>query len=601
VIAPPLPRPLPQRRVLEGRWVRLEPLTEAHAPDFHAALAAPGFEERLRWVTEAPPQSLDETRAWVRRATAAEDPLFFAVVDRAGGRCSGRQALMRMTPQHGVIEIGFIVWGPGIARTRLATEAFFLHARHVFDDLGYRRFEWKCDDENEPSRAAALRFGFQPEGVFRRHMHVRGRDRDTAWFAMLDTDWPALRAEYERWLDPANFDERGAQRSALRASAVARLGAAPALASAPTPALLLDPARLERNARRLRERLTAHGVPLRLHAKTVKCMPALRLAAGGPLTRATVSTLAEATALFHHGVRDLLYAVGVAPQKLARIQALRARGADLQVILDSPEAARAVAASARGGAPIPALIEVDGDGCRAGIAPDAPRLLETAAALVEGGGILRGVLTHAGGSYACRTPEQHRAFAQRERDAAVHAAERLRAAGHAAPVVSIGSTPTATFGEDFRGVTEVRAGVHLFMDLVMVGLGVCALDDLALSVLTTVIGHQPERGLLVVDAGWTALSSDRGTAIQTVNQGYGMACREDGTPLPELIVHGTNQEHGLIGRRDRAPWDLSAFPIGSRLRVLPNHACATATMHGEYLVLGRAAGEVQAIWRRFTP
>lgn len=579
--------------------MRLEPLSLEHAAGFHAVLTALEFANRLQWVTDAPPTKLEETESWIRRAMAVEDPLFFAVVDRTTGRCGGRQALMRITPQHGVIEIGFIVWGPGIARTRLATEAFYLHARHVFDDLGYRRFEWKCDDSNEASKAAALRYGFRFEGLFRKHMHVRGRDRDTAWFSILDTEWPTLRAEFERWLAPDNFDANGAQRSALRASAVSRLGASPQLAAAPTPALLLDPARLERNARRLSERLNGYGVPLRLHAKTAKCMPALRLAAGGTLRRATVSTLHEAEALFRHGVRDLLYAVGIAPQKLDQVQEMRARGADLKLILDSPTTARAVAAAGRQARAVPALIEVDSDGCRAGVAPDGAALLDTASALVEGGGMLLGVLTHAGGSYAGRSPEQHRAMAQRERDAAVLAAERLRAAGHAISIVSIGSTPTASFGQDFRGVTEVRAGVHLFMDLVMVGLGVCSLDDLALSVLTTVIGHQPDRGLLVVDAGWTALSADRGTATHAIDQGYGMACSEDGTPLPELVVLATNQEHGLIGRRDQTAWDPSAFPVGTRLRILPNHACATATMHAEYLVLGAEPGTVQAVWPRF--
>lgn len=594
-----LPSLVPVRRALHGRWVRLEPLAEAHAAGLHGALAALDAEARLRWVTDAPPDRPEETAAWIRRAAAADDPLFFAVVDAATGRCGGRQALMRITPQHGTIELGFIVWGPGVARTRLATEAFFLHARHVFEELGYRRLEWKCDDANEASKAAARRFGFAAEGVFRRHMRVRGRDRDTAWFAMLDTDWPALRAEFERWLDPANFDEDGRQRSRLRSSAIARCGGAATLAEAPTPALLLDPARLERNARRLRERLAARGVPLRLHAKTLKCMPALELAAGGRLRSATVSTLAEAEALDRHGVRDLLYAVGIAPQKLPRAQALIAGGCDLKVILDSSAAARAVAAAGRHGPPVPALIEVDSDGRRAGVAPDGPGLLACAEALVGEGGILAGVLTHAGGFYAGRAADQHRAMAQRERDAAVHAADRLRAAGHEVPIVSIGSTPTASFGEDFRGVTEVRAGVHLAMDLVMAGIGVCGLEDLALSVLATVIGHRPADGLLLVDAGWSALSSDRGTAGHLHDRALGMVADEDGAPLPDLLVLAAHQEHGLVGRSDGAAWDLSAHPVGSRLRILPIHVCATAAMHREYFVLAPEHGVLQAIWSRF--
>ena len=139
----------------------------------------------------------------------------FAVIDRASGRCEGRQSLMRITPEHGVIEIGNILWGPAIARSRVATEALFLFARHVFEDLGYRRFEWKCDARNEPSRRAAARFGFVYEGLFRQHMVIKGDNRDTAWFAMIDRDWPALRANYERWLAPSNFDETGRQHKRL--------------------------------------------------------------------------------------------------------------------------------------------------------------------------------------------------------------------------------------------------------------------------------------------------------------------------------------------------------------------------------------------------
>ncbi len=212
--APPWPRPA--RVALAGRWTRLEPLTSAHAEDLHAASAAPGAEERFRWLFEDPPRNLADLRAWIALVAQREDLLFFAVVDQATGRCGGRLALMRIAPEHGVIEIGSILWGPGVARTRLATEALFLMARYCFDDLGYRRFEWKCHDRNAPSQRAALRFGFRPEGIFRQHMWHKGANRDTAWYAMLDGDWPGLRAEFERWLDPCNFDANGAQRSPLR-------------------------------------------------------------------------------------------------------------------------------------------------------------------------------------------------------------------------------------------------------------------------------------------------------------------------------------------------------------------------------------------------
>jgi RimJ/RimL family protein N-acetyltransferase len=211
--------PRPARRILEGRYVRLEPLGAEHAECLYAACAGPDNAARFAYLPDPPPQSPAEIRSWVERASRGEDPLFFAVVERATGRCEGRQALMRITPEHGVIEIGSIYWGPAIARRRAASEALYLHARYVFDTLGYRRFEWKCNDRNAPSKRAAVRFGFRFEGVFRQHMWVKGANRDTAWFSMLDGEWPALRAEFERWLDPANFDAAGDQRSRLDAAA----------------------------------------------------------------------------------------------------------------------------------------------------------------------------------------------------------------------------------------------------------------------------------------------------------------------------------------------------------------------------------------------
>ena len=212
---PVLPRPRPDRVVLEGRYARLEPLAAAHAADLFAASSAPGAERLFAYLFDQPPAALSDMEAWIAKMTGANDPLFSAVIDKATGRAAGRQSLMRIVPEHGVIEIGNILWGPGISRTRVATEALYLAARHVFDDLGYRRFEWKCNNLNEPSKAAARRFGFAYEGLFRQHMWAKGRNRDTAWFSMLDSEWPARRERFERWLDPANFDAEGRQKSAL--------------------------------------------------------------------------------------------------------------------------------------------------------------------------------------------------------------------------------------------------------------------------------------------------------------------------------------------------------------------------------------------------
>lgn len=214
---PPLPRPLPSRVTLTGRYAALEPLdAPRHGRELFAASFAPGAEARFRYLAATPDP--DAFATWLADATVTADPLYFAVIDLASGRCEGRQALLRIAPEHGVAEVGHILWGPAIGRTRVATEALYLTARYVFDVLGYRRFEWKCDAENSASRRAALRFGFTHEGTFRQHMVTKGRSRDTAWFAMIDADWPALAAAFEAWLAPANFTADGRQLTALGAA-----------------------------------------------------------------------------------------------------------------------------------------------------------------------------------------------------------------------------------------------------------------------------------------------------------------------------------------------------------------------------------------------
>jgi RimJ/RimL family protein N-acetyltransferase len=212
------PRPRPERIVTEGRFVRIEPLTTArHLAGLfqESAVADTEAQRRFTWLFETPPASPDDLRVWTNKAEASLDPLFFALIDQATGRVAGRQSLMRIDQTHGVIEIGNIYWGPTIARKPAATEALYLAAAHVFDDLGYRRFEWKCNNDNEPSKKAAIRFGFQAEGVFRQHMVAKGLNRDTAWFAMTDKDWQTLRPAYDTWLDPGNFDAEGTQRRKL--------------------------------------------------------------------------------------------------------------------------------------------------------------------------------------------------------------------------------------------------------------------------------------------------------------------------------------------------------------------------------------------------
>jgi RimJ/RimL family protein N-acetyltransferase len=211
-LTPTLPRPRPTRVVLEGRYARLEPLSLAHA---QGLLGASAEAKSFDYLFDVPPKDLADLKAYIEAKSKSEDPLFHSVIDKATGIAGGRQTFMRITPEHGVIEIGNILWGPAIARTRVATEALYLSAKHVFEDLGYRRYEWKCNNLNEPSKAAAKRFGFAYEGVFRQHMWVKGENRDTAWFAMIDKEWPSIRRSYEAWLDPANFDSNGHQLSKL--------------------------------------------------------------------------------------------------------------------------------------------------------------------------------------------------------------------------------------------------------------------------------------------------------------------------------------------------------------------------------------------------
>ncbi|UWR35295.1 DSD1 family PLP-dependent enzyme (plasmid) [Sulfitobacter sp. W027] len=366
----------------------------------------------------------------------------------------------------------------------------------------------------------------------------------------------------------------------------------PAAALLDTPALLLDEARMERNISRLARHAEALGVALRPHLKTAKSIEVARRLTGGTPGPITVSTLAEAEVFFAAGHSDILYAVGIAPQKLKRIQDLREKGCDLVVILDNEAQAQAAAEAS-----VPAMIEIDSDGHRGGLRPDDPALVEVGR-ILHAAECMRGVMTHAGESYTVRGAAAHADFTEQERKAAVTAAENLRGAGLSCPVVSIGSTPTAHAARDLTGVTELRAGVYMFFDLVMAGIDVCTQDDIALSVLTTVIGHQPAKGWTMIDAGWMAMSRDRGTAAQDVDQGYGLVCDETGQILTDYIVVSANQEHGIIAQREGAnppPLDL---PVGTRLRILPNHACATAAQHDRYHLVRQDGGPLD-VWPRF--
>ena len=373
-----------------------------------------------------------------------------------------------------------------------------------------------------------------------------------------------------------------------------------------TPAALVDTQRMQRNIARMQARMNTLGVAFRPHAKTTKSVAITQMQIDAGARGITVSTLKEAEQFFAAGITDIVYAVGMAAPKLKQAAALMARGCQLKIVADSTACAAAIVGyGQQHGVVFEVWIEVDTDGHRAGVKPLGDELIEIGQMLHEstqggaGGAQLGGVMTHAGASYECDTPQALQAIAELERSLCVQAAQRLRAAGLPCPVVSVGSTPTALSATQLDGVTEVRAGVYVFFDLVMANVGVCSTHDVALSVLTTVIGHQADKGWAIVDAGWMAMSRDRGTQTQKHDYGYGQVCNAAGVCIDGYTVSSANQEHGIVSLAGDQPDTAitQRFPIGTQLRILPNHACATGAQFPQYHAV--AGDEVGAAWGRF--
>ena len=359
------------------------------------------------------------------------------------------------------------------------------------------------------------------------------------------------------------------------------------LSDLPTPCLVLDRGILLRNIGAMAHVLARHGVPLRPHMKTAKSIEVARLATMGQPGGITVSTLAEAEYFVGHGMNDVLYAVGITPQKLDQVAKLNGAGGAVMVLTDELDVAGAIAAHQR---PPRALIEIDTGEGRGGVAPDDDLLLALAARL---GGCLAGVMTHAGHSYAGRSLDDMVRIAEAERAGVVHAAERLRAAGHAVGIVSMGSSPTALHAESLAGVTEVRAGVYMFGDLFQAEIGTHAIEAIALTVLASVIGRRP--GQVLMDAGGLALSKDRSTESAPKDYGFGLVLDIHGNrSYGETIVRRAYQEHGVV---EFAPDHALDLPIGAKLRIAPNHTCMTAAAHDRYHVVD-GGDEVVAIWSR---
>ncbi|TIP45383.1 MAG: hypothetical protein E5X68_00620 [Mesorhizobium sp.] len=363
-----------------------------------------------------------------------------------------------------------------------------------------------------------------------------------------------------------------------------------------TPSLILDRILLEANTRRMSRRLKDHGVRFRPHMKTAKSIEVARVAIAGNFGGVMVSTLKEAEYFASHGISDITYGVTVLPDKLARIAELVKRGIKVSVILDQIGLVREVNRQALElGVVVDVLIELDSGEKRAGVLSGSEELLDIGRALTELPGTrLEGVLTHAGHSYHSRSIEDIRKVAEEERVVAVSAAEQLRAIGLAVPVVSVGSTPTATHGVNFAGVTEVRCGVYMFGDVMQSEIYSCGREDISLSVLATVIGHRPQFNTALVDAGALALSKDRSTAASGLAEdiGFGMVmdinCQER---ISGVTVGHVYQEHGLLV--SQGPFPYEALPVGSKVRILPNHACMTAAMYDRYhAVAGNHDGDV---------
>lgn len=367
----------------------------------------------------------------------------------------------------------------------------------------------------------------------------------------------------------------------------------------PTPSLVLDRPRLQRNIHRMHDRAAQLGVWLRPHLKTPKSIDVARLLMQRQARGITVSTLAEAEYFARHGLHDQFYAVPLAPDKVPRIAALMRGGTTVLCVAHDLDAIALFAQRARAeGIVLPLVIDVDVDHHRSGVEADAPEFLAIARAIHADPQLaLRGIMIYAGASYDAPDTAAIAALAERIRLGGLHAKALLESHGLPCDVVSYGSSPGTYFARSMAGITESRAGVYPFQDLFQAGIGACSIDDIALSVLTTVTARQPARRRLIVDAGGLALSKDRSTAGHAFDADYGLVCDLDGRVIPGLVVVSASQEVALVARRDGAAFDMAPFPVGTRLRILPNHACFTAAGHEAYHVVD-GGQEVVARWER---
>jgi len=366
-----------------------------------------------------------------------------------------------------------------------------------------------------------------------------------------------------------------------------------------TPALILDRPIMQSNIDRMATRAAELKVHLRPHAKTPKSIPVVRALLRRQAKGITVSTLKEAEYFAGDGIDDIFYAVALSPDKAARAARLISGGTRLTCLTDSLDGVKALAAATNGlGVRIPFLIEIDIDHYRSGVMLDDPQFVEIARILSGSETLgLSGVMAYGGASYQC-TKDDAAALTERIRTELLRARDLLQGLGFPCDVVSFGSSPAVLHARTLEGITEARCGIYVFQDLFQAGIGACRKSDIALSVLCAVIGRQPNLNRLIVDAGGLALSKDRSTQGKSFDAGYGLVCdAADGRILDDLYVSAVSQELGLVTSVSGRTVDADRFPIGHKLRILPNHADMTAAAYGDYHVI-EGSDIVVDVWQR---
>lgn len=352
-----------------------------------------------------------------------------------------------------------------------------------------------------------------------------------------------------------------------------------------TPAALVDLDRLEANTSRISERVRNLGAKLRPHVKTHKCVEAARFQIRGHFGGITVSTLAEARFFAAAGFRDITYAVPIAVTRLEEAVAIGRSLDSLHLLLDHESAFEQMSACARAkGVRLSSFLKVDCGYHRAGVDPESEGSVALALRMARSAEVdFRGILTHAGHSYHSTNPEEIKAVAETERSVMARFADKLVRAGAPPPEVSVGSTPTISLGDSLEGVTEARPGNYVFYDRFQAAVGSCGIENAAFTVLASILSHYPERNEILIDAGGLALSRDEGPTHLDADCGYGEVFSADGTThFASLRVRSISQEHGKI--QGLAPLDYSALPVGSKLRIVPNHSCLSAALFDRYHV-----------------